>query len=161
MVKFWNPLKAYRKECILGPAFKLLEALFELTVPLIIARLVDEGLRLHIHSVIVQCALLLVLMAVLGLAASVTAQFFAARAAIGFASRIRHALFDHIQSLSYSDLDSLGSSTLITRLTGDIVHDRDKSYWSHRQNETRQNGTLSARISGCSAGNAALPPVRN
>ena len=120
MVKFWNPLKAYRKECILGPAFKLLEALFELTVPLIIARLVDEGLRLHIHSVIVQCALLLVLMAVLGLAASVTAQFFAARAAIGFASRIRHALFDHIQSLSYSDLDSLGSSTLITRLTGDI-----------------------------------------
>lgn len=120
MKSFWSPLKTYRKECILGPAFKLLEALFELTVPLIIARLVDEGLRLHMHPVIVRCALLLVLMALLGLAASVTAQYFAARAAIGFASRLRHNLFDHIQSLSYTDLDRLGSSTLITRLTGDI-----------------------------------------
>ena len=120
MVKFWNPLKAYRKECVLGPAFKLLEALFELSVPLIVARLVDEGLRLYVHSVIVQCALLLVLMAVLGLVSSVTAQYFAARAAIGFASRMRHLLFDHIQSLSYADLDRLGSPTLITRLTGDI-----------------------------------------
>ena len=118
--KFWSPLKAYRKECVLGPAFKLLEALFELTVPLIIARLVDEGLRLHIHAVIIRCTLLLVLMALLGLAASVTAQYFAARAAIGFSSRLRHNLFDHIQTLSYSDLDRLGPSTLITRLTGDI-----------------------------------------
>lgn len=120
MNKFWSPLKAYRKECILGPAFKLLEALFELTVPLIIARLVDDGLRLHIHNVIIHCTLLLVLMALLGLAASVTAQYFAARAAIGFSSRLRHNLFDHIQTLSYSDLDRLGQSTLITRLTGDI-----------------------------------------
>ena len=120
MKRFWSPLKAYRKECVLGPAFKLLEALFELTVPLIIAKLVDEGLRLHAQPVIIRCGLLLVLMAVLGLAASVTAQYFAAKAAIGFSSRLRHTLFRHIQSLSWTDLDRLGSSTLITRLTGDI-----------------------------------------
>ena len=117
---FWRPLKAYRKECILGPAFKLLEALFELIVPLIIARLVDEGLRLNAQPVVIRCALLLLLMAVLGLAASVTAQYFAARAAIGFSAKLRHNLFRHIQSLSWSDMDKLGSSTLITRLTGDI-----------------------------------------
>ena len=120
MKRFWSPLKAYRKECILGPAFKLLEALFELIVPLIIARLVDEGLRLHAQPVVIRCALLLLLMAVLGLAASVTAQYFAARAAIGFSTKLRHTLFGHIQSFSWSDLDNLGSSTLITRLTGDI-----------------------------------------
>lgn len=120
MKTFWSPLKAYRKECVLGPAFKLLEALFELIVPLIIARLVDEGLRLNMLSVVIRCAVLLVLMAVLGLVASVTAQYFAARAAIGFSARLRHKLFGHIQSLSFSDLDQLGSSTLITRLTGDI-----------------------------------------
>ena len=120
MNRFWNPLKAYRKECVLGPAFKLLEALFELTVPLIIARLVDEGLRLNTRPVIIQCSLLLVLMALLGLAASVTAQYFAAKAAIGFSSHLRHSLFDHIQSFSYADLDRFGASTLITRLTGDI-----------------------------------------
>ena len=120
MKRFWRPLKAYRKECILGPAFKLLEALFELVVPLIIARLVDEGLRLHAQPVVIRCALLLGLMAVLGLAASVTAQYFAARAAIGFSSRLRHTVFSHIQFLSWPDLDRLGSSTLITRLTGDI-----------------------------------------
>lgn len=120
MKRFWSPLKAYRKECVLGPAFKLLEALFELIVPLIIARLVDEGLRVHDPTVSVRCALLLVLMALLGLAASVTAQYFAARAAIGFSSGLRHTLFQHIQSLSFTDLDRLGTSTLITRLTGDI-----------------------------------------
>lgn len=120
MNRFWNPLKAYRKEYILGPAFKLLEALFELTVPLIIARLVDEGLRRGSRPVVLRCILLLGLMAVLGLAASVTAQYFAARAAIGFSSRLRRMLFSHIQSLSYTDQDRLGSSTLITRLTGDV-----------------------------------------
>ena len=118
--EFWRPLKAYRKECVLGPAFKLLEAFFELIVPLIIARLVDSGLRLHAQPVVIRCALLLILMAVLGLAASVTAQYFAARAAIGFSSRLRSDLFSHIQSLSYTDLDQIGPSTLITRITGDI-----------------------------------------
>ena len=118
--RFWSRLKEYRKECILGPAFKLLEALFELIVPLIIARLVDEGLRQQSYPVVYQCVLLLVLMALLGLAASVTAQYFAARAAIGFSTGLRHDLFAHIQSLSYADLDRFGSSTLITRITGDI-----------------------------------------
>ena len=108
MKRFWKPLKAYRKECILGPSFKLLEAVFELIVPLIIAHLVDEGLRRQSQPVVIRCALLLLLMAVLGLAASVTAQYFAARAAIGFSSRLRSNLFDHIQSLSYTDLDQTG-----------------------------------------------------
>ena len=112
MKRFWSPLKAYRKECVLGPAFKLLEALFELTVPLIVARLVDEGLRQHAQPVVIRCGLLLALMAALGLAASVTAQYFAARAAIGFSSRIRHTLFSHIQSLSWADLDRLGTSKI-------------------------------------------------
>ncbi len=120
MRQFWSRLKEYRKECILGPAFKLLEAVFELIVPLIIAQLVDEGLRQESYPVVYRCVLLLVLMAVLGLAASVTAQYFAARAAIGFSTRLRHDLFAHIQSLSYTDLDHFGTSTLITRITGDI-----------------------------------------
>ena len=120
MKGFWSQLKAYRKECVLGPAFKLLEASFELIVPLIIARLVDEGLRLHAWPVVIRCAVLLVLMALLGLAASVTAQYFAAKAAIGFCTKLRHSLFGHIQTLSYTDLDRLGTSTLVTRITGDI-----------------------------------------
>ena len=120
MRQFWSRLKEYRKECILGPAFKLLEALFELIVPLIIARLVDEGLRLESYPVVYRCVIQLVLMALLGLAASVTAQYFAARAAIGFSTTVRHDLFAHIQSLSYADLDHYGASTLITRITGDI-----------------------------------------
>ncbi len=120
MKRFWSRLKDYRKECILGPAFKLLEAVFELIVPLIIANLVDSGLRQQSYPVVYRSVLLLVLMAVLGLAASVTAQYFAARAAIGFSTGLRHDLFAHIQSLSYADLDHFGSSTLITRITGDI-----------------------------------------
>ena len=120
MKRFWSGLKEYRKECILGPAFKLLEAVFELIVPLIIARLVDEGLRQQAAPVVWRCVLQLVLMALLGLAASVTAQYFAARAAIGFSTALRHDLFAHIQSFSYADLDRFGSSTLITRITGDI-----------------------------------------
>ena len=120
MRRFWSRLKDYRKECILGPAFKLLEALFELIVPLIIAHLVDEGLRLQSYPMVYRCVFQLVLMALLGLAASVTAQYFAARAAIGFSTALRHDLFAHIQSLSYTDLDRFGTSTLITRITGDI-----------------------------------------
>lgn len=118
--RFWSRLKDYRKECILGPAFKLLEAVFELIVPLIIARMVDDGLRRQSWSVVYNSVFLLVLMALLGLAASVTAQYFAARAAIGFSTRLRHDLFAHIQTFSYTDLDHFGSSTLITRITGDI-----------------------------------------
>ena len=120
MRRFWSRLKDYRKECILGPAFKLLEALFELIVPLIIAHLVDDGLRQQSYPVVWRCVLLLALMALLGLAASVTAQYFAARAAIGFSTGLRHDLLAHIQALSYEDLDRFGPSTLITRITGDI-----------------------------------------
>ena len=120
MKRFWSRLKDYRKECILGPAFKLLEAVFELIVPLIIARMVDDGLRRQSWSVVYNSVFLLVLMALLGLAASVTAQYFAARAAIGFSTRLRYDLFAHIQTFSYTDLDHFGSSTLITRITGDI-----------------------------------------
>ena len=99
MKDFWSGLKRYRRECILGPAFKLLEAVFELIVPLIIARLVDEGLRQNAVPVVWRSVLLLVLMALLGLAASVTAQYFAARAAIGFSSRLRRSLFSKSHSL--------------------------------------------------------------
>lgn len=120
MKGFWSRFRPYRKECVLGPAFKLLEAVFELIVPLIIARLVDEGLSRNLPGAVGVCVLQLVLMAVLGLAASVTAQYFAAKAAIGFSTELRRSVFARIQSLSYADLDRLGTSTLVTRLTGDI-----------------------------------------
>ena len=120
MKQFWPLLRPYRKECVLGPAFKLLEACFELIVPLMIARLVDEGIRQNASPVIIRCALILAVLALLGLAASVTAQYFAARAAIGFSTKLRHSLFARIQSLSHQDLDRLGASTLITRVTGDV-----------------------------------------
>ena len=120
MKHLWTELRDYRKECVLGPAFKLLEALFELFVPLLIARMIDLGIRADDSSVIYRCTLVLFLLAFLGLAASVTAQYFAAKAAIGYASRLRARLFAHIQSLSYSDLDRLGVSTLMTRMTGDV-----------------------------------------
>ena len=113
-------MSPYRKECILGPLFKLLEALFELIVPLIIAQLVDQAIPSGEAGPVVRCGLLLALLALIGLAASVTAQFFAAKAAIGFSTALRHAVFSHIHTLSYADLDRLGSATLVTRLTGDI-----------------------------------------
>lgn len=120
MKKLASYLTSYRKECILGPLFKLLEAFFELMVPLIIAKLVDEGIPSGKSRVIIHYGLILALLALIGLAASVTAQYFAAKAAIGFSSSLRHALFLHIHSLSYKDLDQIGSATMITRLTGDI-----------------------------------------
>ena len=113
-------LRPYRKECILGPLFKLLEALFELIVPLIIASLVDDAIPSGQAGAVWRPALILAALAAIGLLASVTAQYFAAKAAIGFSTSLRHALFAHIHSLSWRDLDSLGSATLITRLTGDI-----------------------------------------
>ncbi len=113
-------LRRYRLECVLGPLFKLFEALLELLVPLIIANMVDEGIPSGDQSVLIRGALLLALLAAVGLAASVTAQYFAARAAIGFSTSLRHALFAHLHTLSYADLDRLGTATIITRLTGDI-----------------------------------------
>ncbi len=113
-------LKPYRKECVLGPLFKLLEALFELLVPLIIAQLVDIAIPSGHQGQIFRSGGLLALLALVGLAASVTAQYFAARAAIGFSTSLRHVVFSHVHSLSWKDLDHLGSATLVTRLTADI-----------------------------------------
>ncbi len=120
MRKLLKYLKGYEKETILGPLFKLIEAVFELAVPLVVANIIDSGIRSgDWKSVLLQC-LLLVGLAVAGLAFSVTAQYFSAVAAVGFATKLRHALFERVQRLSYSQLDTLGTSSLITRMTSDI-----------------------------------------
>lgn len=113
-------LKGYWKESVLGPLFKLLEASFELIVPFVIAAIIDKGIPSGDAGYILRMGLALVGLALVGLVCSVTAQFFAAKAAVGLAARLRHALFSHIQGLSYSDLDHIGTSTLITRMTSDI-----------------------------------------
>lgn len=113
-------LKDYKKESILGPLFKLLEASFELLVPLVVAAIIDKGIGSADRGYTVKMCLLLAALGVVGLVSSVTAQYFAAKAAVGFAEKVRHALFKHIQSLSYSDIDSLGTSTLVTRMTSDM-----------------------------------------
>lgn len=113
-------LKDYKKESVLGPLFKLLEASFELFVPLVIARIVDTGINGGDYGYVWQMGGLLFLLAAVGLACSVTAQYFAARAATGFATSLRHALFSHIQSLSFTEMDKLGTAAMITRMTSDI-----------------------------------------
>ena len=112
-------LKKYRKESILAPLFKLLEALFDLLVPLLVAKMIDTDILSEKYTVFL-CFGGLLLMALVGLLCSVAAQYFAAKASVGFAGTLRQALFDHIQSLSHSQLDRLGTSTLITRLSGDV-----------------------------------------
>lgn len=113
-------LRGYVKESILAPLFKLLEACFELFVPIVIKRIVDIGIGQGDKAYVFKMSLLLVLLAVIGLISSVTAQFFAAKAAVGFAAKLRHALFKHIGQLSYTEYDSLGTSSLITRMTSDV-----------------------------------------
>lgn len=113
-------LKDYKKESILGPLFKLLEASFELIVPLVVASMIDVGIADNDKSYVVKMCLIMAALGVTGLISSVTAQFFAAKAAVGFATKLRHALFEHIQSLSFSNMDKQGTSTLITRMTSDI-----------------------------------------
>ena len=113
-------LKDYKKECIFAPLFKMLEALFELFVPLVMAAVIDTGIANSDKPYIIKMCLVLVLLAVVGLTSSITAQFLAAKAATGFATKLRHALFEHIQGLSFSELDTVGTSTLITRITSDI-----------------------------------------
>ena len=120
MKKLLVYLKDYIRESILGPLFKLLEALFELFVPLVIAAIIDTGIENGDTGYIIKMCLVLVLLGFVGLAFSITAQYFAAKASVGFVSKIRHVLFGHIQSLSYSELDQIGTSTLITRMTSDI-----------------------------------------
>lgn len=112
-------LKDYRKESVLAPLFKLLEASFELFVPLVMAKMIDDGIVSRDYGIIAGMGAVLVLLAAIGLAASLTAQYFAAKAAVGFSARLKQELFHHIQKLSFSDMDQVGTSTMITRMTSD------------------------------------------
>lgn len=113
-------LKNYKKESILAPFFKFLEVVFDLLVPVVIARIIDTGVAQDDRGFILQNFFILILMAAAGLTVSITAQFFAAKASVGFSAELRQAVYDHVQGLSYSELDTLGTDTLITRLTDDI-----------------------------------------
>ena len=113
-------LKDYKKESILAPLFKLLEAFFELLVPLVMANIIDYGISNRNMGYIGKMGLLLLLLGIVGLASSITAQFFAAKAAVGFSTQLRQALFDHIEDLSFTDIDKAGTSTMITRMTSDV-----------------------------------------
>ena len=113
-------LKGYERESVLAPLFKMLEATFDLFVPLVMADIVNVGIAAHdLHYILVRCGLLL-LLAFIGLTCSLTAQYFSAKAAVGYSTALRHALFAHIQRLSFSEMDTLGTSTLITRMTSDV-----------------------------------------
>lgn len=120
MFKITNYLKEYKKESIIAPLFKMLEASFELFVPLVMAAIVDTGIKNQDSGYILQMGIILLLLAVIGLVCSVTAQYFAAKASVGFGKSVRRDLFAHINSLSYTELDQAGTSTLITRMTNDI-----------------------------------------
>ncbi len=113
-------MKGYGKECVLGPLFKLLEATFELFIPLVVAAIVDTGIAGGDTGYIIKMCLVMIALGMLGLICAVTAQFFAASAAVGFATRLRHALMGHIMCLSYTQIDNLGTSTMMTRMTSDI-----------------------------------------
>ena len=113
-------LQDFKKECVLGPLFKLLEASFELIVPLIVAAIIDRGIPGNDIPYILRMVAWLGILALVGLISAVTAQYFAARAAIGFSAKLRHALMAHIQSLSYTEIDTLTTSTLVTRMTSDV-----------------------------------------
>lgn len=113
-------LKGYEKQCVLGPLFKLLEATFELLVPLVVARIVDRGISTGDTGYIVKMCLVMVALGVIGLIMAVCAQYFSAVAAVGFSTRLRHVLMEHILHLSYSQIDQLGTSTMVTRMTSDI-----------------------------------------
>ena len=120
MKKLLPFLKNYKLQSFLAPLFKMLEAIFELIVPLVVASIINDGIRQgNMKYVLSRCAIL-VLLAVVGMVAAITAQYFAARAATGFATELRHSLFDKIQSFSFNEIDKIGTSTLITRLTSDV-----------------------------------------
>lgn len=113
-------LKEYRKEAVLAPLFKLLEATFELIVPLVMAAIIDTGIGTQNRPYILKMCGVLVLLAAVGLVSAITAQWFAAKAATGFSAKLRHLLFEHIQELSFSQMDLFGTDTLITRMTSDV-----------------------------------------
>lgn len=120
MKKLLKYITEYRKECILGPLFKLLEACFDLTVPLVMSWLIDRGISQNDVPYIWKMGGLLLILAAIGLTCSITAQYFAAKAAVGFATKLRHAVFKHIESLSFTEMDEAGTSMMITRMTSDI-----------------------------------------
>ncbi|MCI6851711.1 MAG: ABC transporter ATP-binding protein/permease [Clostridiales bacterium] len=120
MKKLLKFMRGYGRECFLGPLFKLLEATFELFIPLVVAGIVDKGIGGGDRGYIVRMCLILVALGVIGLMCAVTAQYFAARAAVGFSTRLRHALMERILGLSYSQMDTLGASTMVTRMTSDV-----------------------------------------
>lgn len=113
-------LKDYKKESVLGPLFKLLEASFELIVPLVMAAIIDRGIGNQDGAYVVKMCFVLIALALIGLTCSITAQYYAAKAAVGFSTKIRHVLFSHIETLSFTEMDVVGTSTLITRMTSDI-----------------------------------------
>lgn len=120
MKRLLRYFKGYRKEAVLAPLFKIIEAIFELLVPLVVAAIIDKGIPSGDRGYILAMCGVMVLFGAIGLASTLTAQYFSAKGAVGFCSAVRQALFDHIQSLSFSELDRLGTSTLITRLTNDL-----------------------------------------
>lgn len=113
-------LKDYKKECVLAPLFKMLEASFELFVPLVVAAIIDQGIGLSDQGYITKMVVVLVLLALIGLICSVTAQYFSAKAAVGFGTKLRHSLFEHLLGLSFTEVDTIGTSTMITRMTSDV-----------------------------------------
>lgn len=113
-------LKDYKKECVLAPLFKMLEAIFELFVPLVVSSVIDKGIVNADKGYIMQMCFMLILLAIIGLVCAITAQYFSAKAAVGAATGMRHSLFAHIQTFSFTEIDTLGTSTLVTRMTSDI-----------------------------------------
>lgn len=120
MWKLLSILKNYKMECVLGPLFKLLEASFELMIPLVVAKIVDTGIEGGDNGYVVRMCMVMILLGIIGLVCAVTAQYFAAKAAVGFAGKLRHNLMNRALSLSYSQVDSIGTSTLMTRITSDV-----------------------------------------
>ena len=120
MKKLLIYLKDYKIESVLAPLFKMLEALFELFVPIVMARVIDVGIPLGDRNYVIRMCLIMILLGLIGLICSITAQYFSAKAACGFAAKLRHSLFEHIQSLSFTEMDTIGTSTLITRMTSDV-----------------------------------------
>ena len=120
MKKLLVYLKEYKAQCVLAPLFKMLEASFELIVPLVVAAIIDKGIRSENMSVVYSRSALLVLLAVVGMVAAISAQYFAAKAATGFSKSLRHDLFEHILTFGFSEIDNIGTSTMITRMTSDI-----------------------------------------
>lgn len=120
MRKLLKYMRGYGKECVLGPLFKLLEASFELLIPLVVAAIVDTGIGNGDRGYVIKMCLVMILLGLVGFGCAVTAQFFAAKAAVGFATRLRHAVLERILGLSYTQIDTVGTSTMITRMTSDI-----------------------------------------